>query len=75
MLVVNVLLKNQAAKAEVIESNSTPDTGPNFVNIFKTQMEKKNKAQIEKTFELYKAQMSNEDIKQVEKLIKDKYGN
>ena len=46
-----------------------------FVDIFTKQAATKTHAQITKTFDAYKSQMSNDDIKAVEKIIKDKYEN
>lgn len=55
-------------------SENTPDK-PNFVDIFTKMTENKTKAQVNKTFGLYKSQMDNEEINKIQKIIDDKYGN
>jgi hypothetical protein len=47
----------------------------NFVAIFEKQAKTKTKQQFQKTFDAYKSQMNNDDIKAVEKIFKDKYGS
>lgn len=57
-----------------IEAISTPKT-VDFVKVFTGQAKNKTKAQFTKTFEIYKSQMTNEDIEAVTKIMIDKYGN
>lgn len=58
-----------------VEASTKVPTKTDFIVVFTGLLEKKTKAQIEKTFGIYKAQMDNEEIKAVQKLINDKYGS
>lgn len=57
------------------EAAAKKSEAPEMIEIFKNQMEKKNKAQMLKLLDVYKPQLSNEEIKEIDKLIKDKYDN
>jgi len=49
-------------------------TKADFIAVFTKQSKTKNKAQFEKTFNAYKAQMEDEDIVAITKIMKDTYG-
>lgn len=46
-----------------------------FVTLFTNMVEKKPKATVLKTLDMYKAQINNTDLKAINKIIDDKYGN
>ena len=69
------VVKKESQNGRSIEAATNVSSKPDFVKIFTGLLEKKTKAQIEKTFDAYKPQMDNDEIKLVSQLIIEKYGN
>lgn len=54
---------------------SVTPTETDYVAIFKNQVKNKDRVKVEKTFEMYKSQMSQDDIKTITNIIKEAYEN
>lgn len=65
---------NKQSKGRSVEAASNSQV-PDFIKIFEEQSKRKNKDQFVKTFNAYKPQMTDDQIKEVEKILKDKYEN
>lgn len=56
-------------------AESAAPTETDYIAIFTNQVKNKAKDKVEKTFELYKSQMSQDDIKAITKIINEGYEN
>jgi hypothetical protein len=64
-------VKQKSATKEV--QGSVVQEVSNLVDVFKTMIEKKPKEKVLKTLELYKNQLTNDEIKEIHKAIDDKH--
>jgi len=69
------VVKKEGRVGRSVEASTSVPAKTDFVKIFSGLMEKKTKPQIIKTLGVYKTQMDNDEIKAVQKLIDEKYGN
>ena len=65
--------KKPGGKGRSVEASTSTTEVPNFVEIFKSQAKNKTKEQFQKTFEMYKSQMPEDQAKEVAQLFKDTY--
>lgn len=56
-----------------VESTTSSESGPNFLNVFENLLKTKTEVQINKTFNVYKSQMNKEEILAVNELINKKF--
>lgn len=67
-------VKSKSGSGRSVEAASSVPTKTDFASIFNSLLETKTKDQVSKTFNLYKTQMDNDQIKEVTNLITEKYG-
>lgn len=67
--------KSNAPVGRSVESTSNAPTETDYVAIFNNLVKNKPQDKVNKTFELYKTQMSNEDINTITNIIKEAYEN
>lgn len=68
-----VVTKKPGGKGRSVEAASKQDSGPDFIKVFEGFLDKKTHEQINKMFDVYKSQMTKEQIADVSKLITEKF--